>query len=244
MSFQYDSNEKNGAVDSVIQYMLHYIKSNNLPAGTKLPSEVYICDQLHLSRGPVREAMKMLHSTGIIEIKHGSGTFVASDQAKPLVNPLLLSLFKSPWGIDQLIGLREKMDILVYYTIITNNDDDTILQCEIINEKINDGIKNNLPITILCKFDVEFHRCMAKCIDNELLKKIYFFAYDFYEMYVHNQYKIFDNIPFLSHDYHVQILTALKKRDLYGAAKALHENLEYSKKLFNIMDNIASPNKQ
>lgn len=235
MLFQYNANEKSNAVDLVIQYMLHFIKSNNLTVGTKLPSETEIGDHLHVSRSPVREAMKMLHSAGIVEIKHGTGTFVAGDMVEPLVNPLLLSLYKSPWEIDQLVGLRERMDILVYYTIITNNDDATIAECEAINEKLNEGIKNHLSTTILLQYDVEFHRCMAKGIDNLLLEKIYLFTYDFYESYIHNQYKYFDDVPFMSHNYHFEILSALKERDLYRAARALRENLDFSKKNFASM---------
>jgi hypothetical protein len=37
-------------------------------------------------RGPCG-GMKIMHSAGIVEIKQGSGTYVAGDQVEPLVNP-------------------------------------------------------------------------------------------------------------------------------------------------------------
>lgn len=224
---------KSSAVDAVIHYILSLIKVKGYSAGTKLPIENEICNELNISRGPVREAMKIMHSAGIVEIKQGSGTYVAGDQVEPLVNPLLLSLYKAPWGFDELIELREMMDVLVYYTIIQNNDDETIAKCEAINQNLIDGVQQGIDNYTLYGYDIEFHRCMASCIKNPLLKKIYFFAYDFYESFLHSEYKDLNSVPIFNHSYHAQILEALKDRDLNAAVRGMYENMDYIKNNLN-----------
>lgn len=236
MLFDYRNKHKNSAVDAVIQYVLSLIKVKGYSAGTKLPVENEICNELNISRGPVREAMKIMHSAGIIEIKQGSGTYVAGDQVEPLVNPLLLSLYKAPWGMDELFDLREMMDILVFYIIIQNNDDQTIAKCEEINQKFIDGIKNGESNSVLYAYDMEFHRCTATCIKNPLLEKIYFFAYDFYESFMLSKH--FDALPMFNHSYHTQILEALKSRDLNAAVQINYENMHHAKRYFDQMKDI------
>lgn len=236
MLFDYRNRQKSSAVDAVIQYILYLIKGKNLTAGTKLPVENEICNVLNISRGPVREAMKIMHSAGIVEIKQGSGTYVAGDQVEPLVNPLLLSLYKAPWGINELIELREMMEILVYYIIIQKNDDQTIAKCEEINQKLIDGMKNGVSNTTLYNYDMEFHRCSATCIKNPLLEKIYFFAYDFYESFALSKH--FDTAPLFNHSYHSQILEALKDRDLNRAVQINYENLHHAKRYFDEMEDM------
>lgn len=229
MSFDYVSGNKGSAVNTVVQYILYLIKENNYPPGTKLPPEGELCYRLDISRGTVREAMKMLHSVGIIEIQQGKGTFVAGDNNEPLVNPLLLSLYKSPWEIEELAGLREQMDILIYYNIIHNDNMQVIAECEEINQKLMEGKQNGVSNAVLADYDVEFHRCMAKCIDNPLLLKIYNFVYDFYESFVRNQYEYLEGVPIFNHDFHVHILDRLKQKDLNGATEILHENVKFTR---------------
>ena len=45
--------------------------------GERLPSELELCKALHVGRSSLREAIKSLLFTGILEIRRGEGTFVA-----------------------------------------------------------------------------------------------------------------------------------------------------------------------
>jgi DNA-binding FadR family transcriptional regulator len=54
--------------------------------GEKLPNEATLCATLSISRGTVREAVRVLASQGYLETRQGSGTFVRStaDLSRPL----------------------------------------------------------------------------------------------------------------------------------------------------------------
>lgn len=53
------------------------IESGILPPGSRLPTEVALRDSYRVSRNTVRDALKWLLSRGLVETRHGQGTFVA-----------------------------------------------------------------------------------------------------------------------------------------------------------------------
>ncbi|MCM4084894.1 winged helix-turn-helix domain-containing protein [Paractinoplanes hotanensis] len=54
------------------------IRSGELHPGQRMPSEKDLHDEFGLARETVRRAMAVLRSEGLIDIRHGHGTFVAA----------------------------------------------------------------------------------------------------------------------------------------------------------------------
>lgn len=69
------------------------ILSGVLKSGQKLPSEQRLADSMKVSRPSVRDAAKILEERGLLEIKHGGGTFIAG-LSGPALSPALLGLYK------------------------------------------------------------------------------------------------------------------------------------------------------
>jgi len=60
----------------IVEQMKDRIIRGDLPAGSRLPPERELAEQLGVNRTTVREALHKLESMGLLEIKHGSGIFV------------------------------------------------------------------------------------------------------------------------------------------------------------------------
>lgn len=58
-----------------------------LKVGDQLPSERELAKQLSVGRSSLREAMQGLQALGLLEVRHGVGTFFASEPGKWLLNP-------------------------------------------------------------------------------------------------------------------------------------------------------------
>lgn len=66
----------NKGFNAVITAINEIIKTKNLTAGDKLPSERYLSENLNISRSSVREALRALEMLGVIETRRGEGTYL------------------------------------------------------------------------------------------------------------------------------------------------------------------------
>lgn len=68
--------------------LVDYIRTHQLAPGVALPSARALAQQYETTPPTVREALRMLDATGIVTLRHGSGTYVGPGMDKPfLVNP-------------------------------------------------------------------------------------------------------------------------------------------------------------
>ena len=58
-------------VDQIINTLTESIIRGDYKSGSKLPSEFELMEELQVSRNSLREAMKILATMGIVEIKRG-----------------------------------------------------------------------------------------------------------------------------------------------------------------------------
>lgn len=64
--------------ERVIAEIQAYITANELRSGHRLPPERVFIDQLGVSRSSLREALRVLATIGLIEVRHGDGMYVAA----------------------------------------------------------------------------------------------------------------------------------------------------------------------
>lgn len=68
--------------------LLKEIKNNYKP-GDKIPSEVELMKIFTVGRSTIRDAVKELVNQGILEKKHGFGTFISSNNSINVIKPLI-----------------------------------------------------------------------------------------------------------------------------------------------------------
>ena len=62
--------------DKVIAQLRRQITSGAWPVGSRIPTETELVEQLGVARNTVREAIRALAHTGLLDIRHGSGSYV------------------------------------------------------------------------------------------------------------------------------------------------------------------------
>ncbi|HVV14114.1 FadR/GntR family transcriptional regulator [Amycolatopsis sp.] len=92
-------------VDSIIEL----IDRRKLRAGDPLPPEPRLMEEFDAARNSVREALRTLQALGIVEIRHGYGTFVGNASMAAL-SPSLLFRTRAH-SRDNLRGLSDLLEV-------------------------------------------------------------------------------------------------------------------------------------
>ena len=96
-----------GALDTALHGLRALIADGALRPGDRLPSEGELCERLGVSRGSLREAIRMLAALGVLETRHGSGSYVSDLRAADLIRSLHLTVGLLPMaGVLELTELR------------------------------------------------------------------------------------------------------------------------------------------
>lgn len=94
------------AVEKAFHGLRHMIATGRLGPGERIPPEGELCEELGVSRGSLREAVRMLAALGVIEPRHGSGTYVSRLRPEEIIGSLSLTFELLP-----LPGLLEVYEI-------------------------------------------------------------------------------------------------------------------------------------
>lgn len=78
LSFQLQSIDRTRLYRSIVDQILDGIETGAYPPGVALPAERVLAAGLGVSRGPVREAIRVLEHAGVLEVRTGSGTYVTA----------------------------------------------------------------------------------------------------------------------------------------------------------------------
>jgi GntR family transcriptional repressor for pyruvate dehydrogenase complex len=77
VAFQLRAIDRSKLYTSIVAQIVDGIRSGALPPGASLPAERVLAAQLNVSRSSVREAIRVLEHAGVVDVRTGSGTYVA-----------------------------------------------------------------------------------------------------------------------------------------------------------------------
>ncbi len=91
----------------IVKQLKKLIAEEQIQPGQKLPSERVLCERLNTSRSSVREALRSLELLGIIESKHGGGTFLKNVGDHRLIEILSSFILQQEKTVEDVHATRE-----------------------------------------------------------------------------------------------------------------------------------------
>lgn len=91
----------------IVKQLHDLIAEQNIQEGQKLPSERMLSEQLQVGRSSVREALRSLELLGLIETRHGGGTYLASMQHHQFVEIVGSFILQDEKSIADVHATRE-----------------------------------------------------------------------------------------------------------------------------------------
>ena len=92
----------------IASQLMELINLQKLNPGDRLPSERQLADLLEVSRPSLREALHILQAQGLVQIKHGQGTYV---QEPIVAQELRASMMSKTHGLHELFDAREVLEV-------------------------------------------------------------------------------------------------------------------------------------
>lgn len=76
---RFDAIQVHSAPEALVEQIIDQIRSGAVSPGAGLPAQRELAQMFQVGLGTVREAFKILHAMGFVEVFRGKGTFVARD---------------------------------------------------------------------------------------------------------------------------------------------------------------------
>lgn len=210
------------AVPEVIMKQLkNYILNRKFLSGDKLPPERVLAEMLGVSRPPIREALKTLEALGIVEIRHGSGTYLREPNFNFTALPMTVFLSKEDEIIKELIEAREIIEVeIVTLAIkrITKSDIDRLEQ--FLQKRKQPGEVDR----VRNEYDYEFEEKLGEIAKNRILLSIQKSTHNLWETSLRTIG--FKPLPLsMINDEHQRIFEAIKNKDETTAREAIAYHL-------------------
>jgi DNA-binding FadR family transcriptional regulator len=102
---------RNRVADQIIDTLRDGILTGRFPQGSRLPAERELASGFGVSTPTVRESLRALASMGLVEIRHGSGTYVRTDLDTLIGVPLAMLMQLENVSLGEVIGLLQVLNM-------------------------------------------------------------------------------------------------------------------------------------
>lgn len=191
------------------------------PPTQPLPAERDLAERFGVSRGAIRDALRILEMVGLIETRHGQGTFPQELSVDRLVAPLASVMSYRPDMQDELLDVRRMFEPAVAQVAATRATEEDFADLERVIEAQRVKLKSGqLPIAE----DTSFHALLARSTQNRVVVSIMAILND---LLVESRKLALSQKgrPEQSIRGHEAVIATLRRRDPDAAAHAMQEHI-------------------
>lgn len=156
--------------EQITERILSLIRDQQLKPGDKLPPERELASLMGASRATVREALRSLSMMNVIDLRHGSGTYVTSLEPKLLVERFDLVFSLNDNSFLNLIEARQVIEPGATALAARRITEEQITELEDILKRSWECLRQQ-PADFPT-LDVAFHTQIAQCSGNALLTRV------------------------------------------------------------------------
>jgi GntR family transcriptional repressor for pyruvate dehydrogenase complex len=230
--------KKSRLYESVVDQIRSLILANDYTPGDRLPSERELAEQLSIGRPSVREALRILGTMGLIEIRAGNGTYVRDVSLLPYMESLItLISSRLKTREEDILKLWQVRKILEAGNVGLACARMTSKRLEKMGECVQEMEKNIGNREVFISTGVQFHREIAEATGNEMLIMLWNNVWDLIlrsDLYRRRSSPHFRMLrpPRQSLEDHRRICRALRQGNRVESLRAMEEHLEEEENTF------------
>ena len=154
------------ATDQAVDYLRRKIEAGVLTPGQRLPPERDLARDIGVSRPSIRAALRSLAAMGVLETRHGSGSYITD--GPPRLNSEPLALLAAMHGVtrDQLVEARRVLETSAAGLAAQQA---TPEQIATIADEVSGMFASVDDARLFRVHDVRFHQTLARASGNPVL---------------------------------------------------------------------------
>ena len=214
--------KKTRIAEEVADRIRMLILNGTFPPGNPLPSERLMTKRLGVSRGSLRDGLRMLEMIGLLETRHGQGTFPHELTVDRLVAPLASVMTYRHDLQEELMDVRRMFEPAVARVAATRVTDEDLAALQYILDAQRRKLETGQSTIVE---DTAFHAALAKCTRNRVAVSIMATLNDLLvesrKLTLKQQGR-----PAQSIQGHEAVVAALRRRDAEAAATAMSKHID------------------
>ncbi len=212
-----------GSAEHVVSHVRTLIERGVLKPGDRLPAERDLASQVGVSRPTVRAGLHALAAMGVVQARHGSGTFIPS--GPPTLGSEPLSFLAALHGIthEEMYEARRILEVEAAGLAAQRATADQLAALE---EAVASLLASLDEPQVFLVHDINFHRIVASASGNPIVASLVdMVSRLFYEQRRETAQRATDRNLQDAADMHRRIYLEIRARNVEGARTAMNEHL-------------------
>lgn len=156
---------KQNLVEKTTEQLVQFIQDNDIQSGERLPNESELSEKLAVSRSTLREAVRILVSRNVLNVRQGSGTYVSEKRGKSS-DPFGLSFIKDKKKmLSDLYDMRYLLEPEIAALAAKNATPQQITQMQDLIEQIEESFDSGDSKHVA--LDIKLHTLISEASGNE-----------------------------------------------------------------------------
>lgn len=219
---EFEAVRKTKLYEEVAKQIERLIVEGGLKSGDKLPPERELAEMFQVSRSSLRDAIRTLELTGLLEPRHGEGTVVCDLSADLLVNPLANMLTRKRELVAELLDVRKMLEPPLAARAAAHASPEEIAYLEDILRRQKEMVRRG---ELAIEEDSEFHYTIAMAAKNSVVQKVLDVLMDLLRTSRERSLQV-EGRRQRSLAGHRRILKAIRQRDSTAAERAMRRHLK------------------
>lgn len=225
---QMDKHDK--TYEIVIEAINGMIREGTVKRGDRLPPERQLALDLGVSRTSIREALKTLEVIGLLERRHGGGTFIKDDFTNALERPVSLLLAFDKIERREIFELRTMVEAEMTFHAASRITDEEIGELRV----LLDRMLSEEDESIRSQYDKKFHLTIAIASRNHIIQSFYKVINNLLDQFI-EEIRYFVNLEDIDlvNVTHKRIFEAIERRDPKLAREAMDNHMKIVRTYFD-----------
>jgi GntR family transcriptional repressor for pyruvate dehydrogenase complex len=222
--------ERTSIKDQTLDRLKRYIMASSVKTGQRLPSERELAERLGVGRSSVREALKVLQTVGLVEVRIGDGTYITSQAGASFGRTLGFELAAWSGALMEIMDARLLIEVAAARAAAERStiDDLAAMQREV--ERMETAIRSDPPAYLAA--DMQFHRLIGHATHNPLMAQVITNLIDMLEHLLDEADEFPAGLLNEGEGSHRAVLHALQQHSPDAAARAMHLHQKHAAQLW------------